>query len=944
MSGGSPFDLPIATYRLQLSGAFTFDQASEIVPYLARLGISHVYSSPFLKARPGSTHGYDVVDYNQLNPELGDDAGFERFCAALDAHGMGLILDFVPNHMGVGKADNPWWLDVLEWGQASPYGRYFDIDWAPAKRALHDKLLVPVLGQSYGAALAAGEIALRFCAAEGTLDFWHYEHRLPLSPRDYAIVIRPNVDDVSLGAALTRLEDAVLAEADATHIRSIAGAAKQALAEAARSDKTARIIAESLARYQGRVGEPESFTALHELLERQPYRLAHWHSAADDINYRRFFDIGDLAGIRMEDIGVFRHAHDLVGRLLAAGRIQGLRVDHVDGLADPERYCRRLNAFAAAIVPRTADGRRLRPYILVEKILAAGETLCSSWPVAGTTGYDHLALVNGLFIDPTGYARLKLDWQRFTGHTVDLDEEIYRCRRLIMDRHLASELTSLVNWLGEIAEADWFTRDFTGERLRDALTEIVAAFAIYRTYVTPRGAGAEDRRRIAQAISDARMRWTGADAEILDFIGSLLTLDIAAASPDHYARSRPAIVRFVARFQQYTSAIAAKAVEDTAFYRHIPLASANEVGSDPHSPATSAQAFHIRMIEQQRAWPHALLASSTHDTKRGEDMRVRLDVLSEMPDEWRRRVARWHIYNRSRARTIDGAAAPTLNDEYLLYQTVVGTWPMRIGSIFSSPTQHHDYVERLKAYALKASREAKISTSWTMPNEAYEQALSDFIDGIFADPTRNSFLASVARFLPPVLRLGAINAITQLVLKTTLPGVPDFYQGSEIWDLSMVDPDNRRPVDFGARARTLEALATTGLAQARERWRDGWLKLFIAHRLLAVRNRFPDLFRFGDYRPLVIEGEAAEHVLAFGRRWQDAEIVVVVCRLLATKMRGDGSSFWPHGALFGESPIIGVTSRRWSDIVSGVEVRPCSRGFATSEVLSALPVAVLLSD
>ncbi|HUB95858.1 MAG TPA: malto-oligosyltrehalose synthase [Stellaceae bacterium] len=944
MNGRSPFDLPGATYRLQLSHDFTFDQAAAIVPYLAALGITHVYSSPFLKARSGSTHGYDVVDYNQLAPELGGEEGFARLHDALDAHGIGLILDFVPNHMGIGKADNAWWLDVLEWGQASPFSRHFDINWTPANRNLVGKLLVPILGQSYGETLVAGEIELRFTASEGTLDFWYHDHRLPLKPRDYPTILAPLVHVPAVDLALGRLADAILGDGAIAYTREVAAAAKKALAEAAQDAETMSAIEDALAPYRGHFGVPDSFATLHALLETQSYRLANWRSAADDINYRRFFDIGDLAGIRMDRIKVFHDAHALVGRLLAEGRIHGLRVDHVDGLADPRRYCRRLAAFAATIAPRAAGGRRSRPYLVIEKILAADERLRADWPVAGTTGYDYLALVNGLFIDPTGYARLKRDWQRFTGYGGLLDDDIYQCRRLIMDRSLASELTTLVNWLAEIAETDWATRDFTRKRLRDALTEIVAAFTVYRTYVTTAGADGEDRRRIAEAIAQARARWTEADGQILDFIGSLLTLDIAIGNPGHYSSCRDLILLFLARFQQYTGGIAAKAIEDTLFYRVTPLASANEVGADPRSPATSLDGFHRAMADRAAHWPHALLASATHDTKRGEDTRARLDVISEMPDEWARRIARWHMYNRPFLGEAGGAPAPTLNDEYLLYQTIVATWPMRMGSIMRSSAARQDYVERLKAYALKASREAKLSTSWTKPDEGYESAFCAFIDGIFAEAAKNPFLASVMRFLPPVLRLGAINGLTQLVLKTTLPGVPDFYQGTELWDLSLVDPDNRRPVDFAARTRMLGGLETTSLAAARDMWRDGWLKIFLAQRLLSLRARLPDLFRSGSYRPLAVEGPDQDHVVAFARQWEGKEVVVLACRFLADRLRGDPSSLWPAGALPGPMHIADIASRPWRELFSDAVIRSCSQGLAVADALATLPVAVLHAD
>ncbi len=936
----SPFDTPLATYRLQLHREFAFAQATALLPYLARLGISHVYCSPFLKARAGSTHGYDVVDYSRINPDLGDEASFARFCSSLGENGLGLILDFVPNHMGVGHADNAWWLDVLEWGQESPYAGYFDIDWSPPRRDLAGKLLAPVLGKSYGAALTDGEIELRFSAETGTFDFWYADHRLPVSPRDYPTILGPLAHAPAHARALDALQEAFLSEAMPRYQREVAGAAKDALAAATRDSGTRQEIEKAVAAWHGTKGDFPSWTRLHELLQRQCFRLAHWRTASDEVNYRRFFDIPDLAGMSMGRIVVFRDAHEFLGRMLADGTLQGLRIDHVDGLADPQRYCRRLNAFAAAIVPRDASGKRLRPYILVEKILTGGEKLPQSWPVSGTTGYDYLALANGLFIAPTGFAKLQRHWARFTGRDgdIDIEEEIYRCRLLVIDRNLASELTYLVAWLVDIAESDWFTRDFTRKRLRDALIEIVAAFSVYRTYVTERGASEDDRRVIAEALAKAHRRWQGADGEILDFIAALLTLDIQTLNPSHFADKRGAILRFVARFQQYTGAIAAKAVEDTFFYRFVPLASANEVGASPYRPTTSPGLYHEQMAERATAWPLAMLASATHDTKRGEDMRARLDALSEIPDEWARRIARWHIFNRPHRDEASGRPTPGGNDEYLLYQSIVGTWPMQPGSLLRSPARRDEYVARLKAYAIKAAREAKLATSWTAPDEAYEAGFERFIERLF-EPAHNPFIDSLLRFLPPILRFGAFNSLSQLVLKATAPGVPDFYQGNEFWDLSLVDPDNRRPVDYAARRDALRAL---DLASAIARWREGWLKLWLTERLLALRNRQPGLFATGSYEPLTVTGAGAEHIVAFRRANGDDSIIVVVTRLLMDVIRGDLGAFWPGGSALGDTVI--HTEGVWIDHFTGTRIRSEAQSILVSAALERLPVAVLSAE
>jgi (1->4)-alpha-D-glucan 1-alpha-D-glucosylmutase len=937
-----PPDTPTATYRLQLNSAFGFEQATAIVPYLARLGISHIYASPFLKARAGSTHGYDIVDYNQLNPELGDWQSFVRFSIVLREHRMGMILDFVPNHMGVGKSDNPWWLDVLEWGRASPYARFFDIDWSPPRPALADKVLLPILGATYGAALCGGEIRLDFDPADGSFSFWYHDHRMPLAPRDYAEVLGPmSIDDRwCLQDKAVRISGAS-ATVCAPSLREASTELKRRLADLAQGDEFRCQMANRLLTWRGQPGLPASFSRLADLLQRQAYRLAHWRVASDEINYRRFFDISDLAGVRMDDSEVFDAAHDFIGQLFTAGMLQGLRIDHVDGLADPEGYCLKLREFVAGRLQRRADGRRRNPYILVEKILAQHERLRRSWRVAGTTGYDHIALVNGLFVLPSGVGALERHWRRFTGNSTSYEEELYRCRRLIIYHVLNSELATLTNLLVQISEDEWFTRDFTRQRLREGLIEIVAAFPVYRTYVTERGIEAEDRRDINWAIEKARRRWIGADSLLLDFIRSLLTLDIARDTPAHYRSCRDTIHRFLARFQQYTGAVAAKAVEDTLFYRYVPLVSLNEVGCDPRRPSTSLKAFHRAAKENARRLPHAMLASETHDTKRAEDLRARLNVLSELPGEWERRVTRWRALNRSKRRTVDGRPIPSPNDEYLLYQTIVGYWPDELVDLDNADTVLGGYRQRLQDYAVKASREAKLETSWITPDERYEQGLADFITRTFAPTNPNPFLAGVSRFVARIANAARANALAQLVLKLTMPGVPDFYQGSETWDFSLVDPDNRRPVDFAARLAMLARLDDTGLVSPRD-WQRSDAKLRVMRALLALRSTFPRLFFEGSYERVDVEGPARDKIIAYARRHADAEVTVVVCRLIADKLFGLRGSAWPAGTLFNGSVLRGLSTRPALDVLSNRPWSAAAGDCALDRLLKFLPVAVLL--
>ena len=939
--------VPVATYRLQFSAAFTFADATEVVPYLARLGISHVYASPFLKARPASAHGYDIVDHNELNPELGARAAFDRFCAVLRSHGMGLILDFVPNHVGIGPGDNPWWQDVLEWGQASPYSGYFDIDWTPPRSALAGKLLLPILGQPYGSALVGGEIALEFDASAGSLAFRCHDHRLPLAPEQYRTVLEPALpmleasDCGAVAASLARLRQPPACETSRSSLRQAAVALKAALVRLADDPARLRRIEDAVARWRGRAGDVASFSPLHGLLEQQHYRLAHWRTAADEINYRRFFDIDDLAAIRMEEEAVFTTTHRLVGQLFAEGRLQGLRIDHVDGLADPGDYCRRLDAFLSARMPKSADGSTAKPIILVEKILAHHERLSRDWPVTGSTGYDFMAEVNGLFVDPAGVERLQQGWRRYQDDQASLADEIHACKRLIIDNVLASELAMLTNLLMQVSEADWFTRDLTRQRLRLAIAELAAAFPVYRTYVAEGRVAEADLRDLAWASEQAKRRWIGPDVEVLDFVRSVLSLEIERSRPALFHAARASVLRFITRFQQYTSAVTAKAIEDTLFYRHLPLASLNEVGADLRRPTTSIEAFHHAGGERARYWPEALLASETHDTKRSEDVRARLNVLSEFPREWERRVMRWRLLNRTRRTIVDDCIAPSPRDEYLLYQTIVGSWPLEITGMNTARRQLPAYLDRVRAYAVKAAREAKLVTSWAAPNERYEAALAGFVDGIFANPARNPFLSSVLRFAGRMAHLGSWNGLAQVMLKATMPGVPDFYCGSELWDLHLVDPDNRGPIDFARRRQLLEEMEKVDFEQARGQWRDGRLKLRVIRAILQLRGEWPALFGEGAYEPLKIEGANAACAIAFRRRWRDTEILVCVARLVAQKLAGDLGAYWRADALFHDTVLREIRDGAYREILSGRVAETRDGGLPLDRVLAALPVAIL---
>jgi (1->4)-alpha-D-glucan 1-alpha-D-glucosylmutase len=969
---GKPEAVPVvprATYRLQLNRGYTFTDAAALAPYLAALGVSHAYCSPYLKARSGSTHGYDIIDHNALNPEVGSEEEFERFVAALSSHGLMQMIDVVPNHMGVMGADNGYWLDVLENGPASVYAGYFDIDWNPIKDELQGRVLVPVLGDAYGAVLERAEIELRFDAVRGEFSFWYYEHRFPLDPREYARILSPNAERLaarlgpenpmvhefgSLATAIGHLprrtvtDPGRLAERNRDkeiHKRHLASLVQ-------RSPDVAWLIDEVVRELNGTAGEPLSFDGLHALLDAQPYRLAYWRVAADEINYRRFFDINDLAALRMENPDVFAFTHRLVLRLLEEGKVHALRIDHPDGLYDPLQYFRRLQWRRADLPPgaEAADAQPLlSTYVVVEKILAVEESLPPEWPVHGTTGYEFLNLLNGLFVNPAAAARLERFYRSFTREMPYFEELLYRSKRLIMRTALAGELNVLAGLLARIAEADRRTCDFTLNGLRNALREVVACFPVYRTYVDEGVTGESDRSYIGAAVDAARRRSQAGDVSVYDFVRDVLLTSIAEGKPEAY---REAVLSLAMKVQQYTAPVTAKGLEDTSFYIYNRLTSLNEVGGDPRVFGVTPLAFHRANRERQRAWPHTLLASSTHDNKRSEDVRLRIDAISELTEEWRTRVLRWSSMNRAHKRKADGGGyAPSLNDEYLLYQTLAGAWPLE-----ELDADALDALRvRIRDYMLKAVREAKVHTSWINRNEAYEDAVSDFVDALLAPGSGNAFLGELLPFVRKLIPLGLYNSVAQTLLKLTVPGVPDIYQGTEVWDFSLVDPDNRRSVDYGRRAAMLQEIsavaadpaARAGLARSLiGEMGDGRIKLYIIWSVLELRRRDEALFALGDYTPLRTTGPRADHVVAFARRHGDQQMVTASARLFAALDAGShppvGSAVWAGAAI--DAPASGS----WMNVLTGetVETRdedgairlPADRIFAT------LPWALLIPE
>jgi (1->4)-alpha-D-glucan 1-alpha-D-glucosylmutase len=913
-----PPAIPLATYRLQLTADFDFDAAARVVPYLRALGITHLYASPFTTARKGSPHGYDVVDHTKLNPELGGEAGFARLSDALKRHDFGLILDFVPNHVGVHFADNPWWLDVLEWGPASPHAVSFDIDWEQLPYRSRGGVLLPILGSSYGEALEGGEIELRYDADEGSFSAWYFEHRLPIAPERYGEILRVMVKEAA-------------AEAGAAGRRMLALASRYKglrhpnreespgfKAELKSIEGAPEVIARGINAY--RAG-PEHFSqtlALHHLLERQHYKLGHWRLASSDINYRRFFDVNSLAGLRVEDIGTFEAVHSLVRRLVTEGRLQGIRLDHVDGLRDPAQYCQRLRRLL-----RDARGEEMPAlYTVVEKILGDNEALLPLAGVHGTTGYEWMNAITQVLVDEKGLEALDEVWRQVSNRPPRLDPVLKEAKRRVLHTILTSEFTVLSRLLARIAHGHYSTRDYSADSLRQALELYVLHFPVYRTYLTAAGPSEGDRALISQAIERARVEWFAADEGIFDFLRDALTMDLL--QPGRPPHGAPRVRRFALKVQQFTGPMMAKSLEDTAFYRYHRLLALNEVGGEPASHGLSVAAFHRMMQARAKNWPHGMTATATHDTKRGEDARARLTALSELPGEWTSTVARWKVLNAPHIATRGALRAPSPAFEYMLYQALPGAWPLE--------AREPAFEARIQAYAQKAAREGKEETSWLNPQEPYEAGVRAFIAKILDPGVSAEFLDSLNAFARRLALLGALNSLSQLTLKATLPGVPDFYQGTELWDLSLVDPDNRRAVDFAARAKLLPAVESADWPALVQAWPDGRIKLAWTRHLLKLRAELADVFTGGDYQPLEVAGPHRDHALAFARRHGGQAAIVIVARCLAPF--ADGGRSWPRGEAFDAGVNLGGFSLEEDAGVEGSAL-PLKAAFRL------LPVAVL---
>jgi (1->4)-alpha-D-glucan 1-alpha-D-glucosylmutase len=977
-----PRYLPISTYRLQVHGGFPLPAAADVVPYLAALGVGTCYTAPYFTAAAGSTHGYDVCNHNEINPALGGDEGHRRFTDAVARHGLGHIVDFVPNHMGIGGGGNAWWYDVLENGPSSPTAKYFDIDWAPMKTELYAKLLLPILGDQYGQVLERGELQLEF--RDGALLLRYFEHLLPVNPRQAPRVYRLAVEPLTaeLGADSPAVHEFLSILASLENMPAYTEQSPDRIAERQREKEVARTrlarlvsdtpaverhIALAVATFNGTAGKADSFDALHALLEAQAYRLAHWRTASHEINYRRFFDVNTLAGLRVEEPEVFAATHALLGRLLADGRVQGVRVDHPDGLFDPRKYFAMLQELAGpagAPIHEPNSTPDAPIYVVAEKILSGREPLPPDWAVHGTTGYDFLNDVNGLFIDPASARRLRRVYAKLTGRAEPFDDVLYAAKQLILTTAMASELNVLAHMLDRIGENNRKSRDFTLESLRDVIREVVASFPVYRTYVDENGWAPADRAVVEQAIALARRRNPAMESSLFDFFREVvLPRDPADVAPERPGGERrggypPADatearerLRFAMKLQQYTGPVQAKGLEDTAFYRYNVLVSVNEVGGDPARIGRSVEAFHAANRHRAEAWPFGMLSTATHDTKLGEDVRARINIVSEMPDEWGRDVAKWMRINRPHRRLVDGDPAPDRNDEYRLYQALLGAWPVEpLAPADAPPAATPAFIERIKAYMLKAAREAKLHTSWLTTNQPYEDALTGFVERILGETGGPKFLPAFLPLQQKVAALAVVNSLSQVVVKLGSPGVPDFYQGTELWDLSLVDPDNRRPVDFDARRDALASLEGADAADLLANWRDGRVKLFVTHRGLQLRRALPDVFVGGAYVPLAVETSVPADGIAFARTAGSNAVLVIaatLCAPLATTERQFplGGECWKTSRVLLPEPL---WHRTYRNAFTGAEVRPtvsAGQGWIwLGQALQDLPVAMLRAE
>jgi (1->4)-alpha-D-glucan 1-alpha-D-glucosylmutase len=991
--------IPWSTYRLQFNPAFNFRDAQDLLPYLDDLGISDCYASPIFKTCYDQSHGYDICDLSQLNPAIGTQEEFDSFSAALRSRAMGLILDVVPNHMGISGARNIWWMDVLENGPSSIYAPYFDIDWHPVKPELENKVLLPILEDQYGRVLESGKFQLAY--EDGAFFIYYYENKLPVVPRTYPMILGHNLPKLietpgkenehlqELQSILTALKNLPLrTELDPERIAERSRekeVIKRRIAALYQKSLDIKVAIDSaVLDFNGRVGDPRSFDLLDTLLGDQAYRPAFWRVAADEINYRRFFDVNDLAAIHMESPKVFQSTHPFIFRLLTEGKVTGLRIDHPDGLWNPSDYFLALQEnYLSLKIQAHWEGNEGRPaelseealrgfvkawlkdyqnqplsasnwplYVVAEKILSGDESLPEDWAVYGTTGYDFLNLVNGLFIESDSQSSFDKIYSHFTGKEINFHDLVNSTKKIIMLIALASEINALSHQLERLSEKNRHYRDFTLNSLTFAMREVLACLPVYRTYIAEPGAvSPRDQAYIEAAVEEAKRRNPRTAEAIFDFIGETLLLRNLGDFPEEEDKVK--LIGLVMKFQQITGPVMAKGFEDTSFYTYNRFISLNEVGGQPHQFGVLLRSFHQKNSERQQRWPHSLLTTSTHDTKRSEDVRARLNVLSEIPEGWRTSVGRWSRWNASKKDVVDGAPAPDRNDEYLLYQTLVGAWP---GDPLDSD-EFKNFRERVAAYMHKATLEAKVHTSWVNPNEEYDAAVRNFVYRILDTKEKNRFLNDLQGLQRWVAYFGQLNSLAQILLKLTSPGVPDIYQGTEVWDLSLVDPDNRRPVDYQRRRSMLADLKNQVdragqdlLPMAQELLttsQDGRIKLYLIYRTLNFRRGHQQLFLSGTYLPLDVTGAKKDHVCTFARILAEETILVVVPRLVVGLTGGLeqpplGARIWKDTRLLLPSEMAGqIYQNLFTGETLSAEERDGKSGLVLATIFSHFPVALL---
>lgn len=956
----SSLRIPTATYRFQFNLNFPFNKARELVPYLHKLGITDLYSSPVLQAKQGSTHGYDVTDPTRINPELGGQEEFELLAGALRQHNMGLLLDIVPNHMAA-STENPWWLDVLRHGPESPYAAYFDVDWQPSRPELLNKVLLPVLDAPYGEVLENQELSLKL----DENGFWvcYHDNCFPLRPASHSWVLEYRLKSLKKNGELERQDFLEQLTQLISMFKNLPPRREEHAFDSVFREVLDRLwhlytgnnrfeefIDQTLHVLNGEKGDPESFNVLDRLLAEQAYRLAFWQVASQEINYRRFFNVSDKVSLHMEKDFVFRATHAKVLEFAQAGMVTGLRIDHIDGLYNPQEYLRRLQT------PFSSEEQSSGFYIVAEKILGQNEELPADWLVYGTTGYDFLNVLNNLFVDRQKASTLNRIYDRLSGFDVEFDEVVYAQKRRVMVLLFAVEVKTLARHLYYLAKYDRHACDFTLPELEQALTEVIACFPVYRTYVRDFKVTSRDRKFIEHAIEEVVREFPDI-WPACDFLRRVLLLEFPVYLTTGQQKSW---LGFVMRWQQFTGPIMAKGFEDTALYVYNQLVSLNEVGGDPRDSGISVQEFHQRNIARKKHIPHTLNATSTHDTKRSEDVRARINIISEIPHLWADRIKKWRSWNQTKKPVVNGQPVPDGNTELLIYQTLIGAWPLDDDEI-------PEFKERLKDYLVKSSREAKLYTSWQDANTDYENALVKFVMSILEPVKGNRFFHDFQIFQRVTAYYGALGSLAQVLLKITSPGVPDFYQGTELWNFSLVDPDNRRPVDYKVRVSLLNKLQDQEVVGLRDltqellaHWEDGRIKLFLTYKALHFRREHQQLFASGDYIPVHSTGPCQEHVCAFIRRLDNSWGLVVVPRLLARlRSLNPGQDRQlklpplelPLGQVIWEDNFLVLPEQapdRWYSILTGETVisgnKDGNKILALADVFRDFPVALLAGE